>query len=328
MRTAGYATLRRNCRRHLRFITALLSLVVAVTVSGCGAGNPDSRTVTVGHSLGRTTIDGVPKRIVTLGTQWLDATESLGVQPVGYLDDVLVRTGQSAPWEPTSLHSSTAIDAKGDVPAQVAALHPDLILASTVTDKPTIDKLDTIAPTIPNLSRSRVQSWSDEVRVLGKVLARDDTAQSVIDKVNGQMDATIAKYPGLKGKTFATVYYSGDDQITVFADKDDPTSTFFIRMGMVLAPNLVAMVGPVGHMLLPPGRVSELNADMLGVALAEPDQQGEFQSLPGYWQLPAAQHGTVGFLGLATAIGLDQQSPLSLPYILDRIQPVLAATAR
>ncbi len=316
-------------------VSALLLVVVTCALVACGgtfAGQSVSgRVVTVGHTYGRTAIEGIPQRIVALGTQWLDAVEALGVLPVGYVDSVsLVTGGATAPWEPPTLKDSGAVamDGRTDVVAQVENLKPDLILAPGLfADQQTYNKLSRIAPTIPNLRDIAVQSWSDQVNVLGKVLGREDNAKSAIANVNGRIDAVAAANTNLDGKSYLVVDLISPTVLIARIDTDDAASGLFRKLGMVVPQKLAAAAGSASRVTLGPDRVGDLDADLL-IAIGSAELIDYLKALPPYATLPAVKKGSVVFFDPAGGSSLNLPSPLSLPYLIDRLEPALASAAR
>ncbi|WP_277831121.1 ABC transporter substrate-binding protein [Speluncibacter jeojiensis] len=315
-----------------RLVVALTTGALALTVAACGSDDTAPAAgpaVTIEHTLGSTTITGVPQRIVTLGSQWLDATESLGVTPVGYIDNVALTTGGTpAPWEPAALADSKQIDAKGDIVEQVAALRPDLILApGFATDRQTYDQLSKLAPTIPNLGTEQVEPWDEEVEIMGRILHREDRAKQVVADVNGEIDALAQQNPGLKGKTFVTSFLASPTQLMVLADPKDGASALFERLGMQLPAHLVAEVGSAGRTALSPERLGDLDSDLL-VITSPANLTDSIAQLPGYDELPAVRKGAVAKVDLATGTGINVPTPLSIPYVLDKLTPALVNAAK
>ncbi|KAA0021239.1 ABC transporter substrate-binding protein [Antrihabitans cavernicola] len=324
-----------NTRGVRRCALALLATVAVLAPAACGSDSTDAKqesteTVSIKHSLGTTNIEGTPQRVVTIGSQWLDAAQALGVKPVGYVDTVSAMSGGTpAPWEPASLKESKALDAQGDLVEQVAALNPDLILVpGFLVDQATYDKLTKLAPTIANVGSGAVEAWDQQVDVLGKVLHKPDEAKKVVDDVNGKIEAVGTRYPGLKGKSFLTSFLSTPTQLMVLADPKDGSSTIFTRLGMVAPQNLVDQAAATGGRLaLSPERVGDLTSDLL-VATAAPGMEETFKQLPGYATLPAVQKNSVAFLDIASGSGLNTPSALSVPYLLDKLDPAFANAAK
>lgn len=319
---------RRRVFRRLAFTALAASITLGL--AACGGGSADDQAgsgepVTIDHALGQTTVEGVPTRVVALGTQWADASQVLGVTPVGYIDLIGMTTGnQPAPWEPAELSQATKISPQGDIVEQVAALNPDLILAPGFgADKTTFDKLNQLAPTIPSLTKAQIEKWQDQVNVLGRIYHKEDRAQQVISDIEGKIDAIKDANPGIVGKTFLTSYLASPTQLMVLADPKDGASALFTELGMVLPQKLVDEAGPSGGRIpLSPERIGDLNSDMM-VATAAPGMDATFQALPGYNDLPSARNGTLAYLDIVSGTGLNMPTALSLPYVLEKLEPAL-----
>ena len=323
----------RNRTSYLRRGVVSVALTAGLTLSAVACSSADDSdarggaVTTVTHQLGETKIEGTPKRVVALGNQWLDATEALGVTPVGYIDNIAAINGGKEPaWEPASLKDSKALSASGDIAEEVAALNPDLILApGFMLDKATYDKLSKLAPTIGGLTKSQIDPWRDQVSTLGKVLHKQDEATKVTADVDAKIAATAKKYPGLKGKTFLTTWLTGPTQLMVMADKNDGASEMFTALGMVVPPAIEQEAAKShGRMALSPERLSDLTSDLI---IAAGDPNG-YKALPGYNELPAVQKNSVAFVDTAEIGGVNQPTPLSVPYLLDKLDPAFAAAAK
>ncbi|MCX5045240.1 ABC transporter substrate-binding protein [Aldersonia sp. NBC_00410] len=243
---------------------------LAIGVAGCGSDDDSDdasgggTTVVITHNLGTTEFDATPERVVALGDQWLDAAESLGVEPVGYAAAASVLTGgKPAPWEPASLADATVINVGGDIVEQIAALNPDLILVPNfLIDQPKYDKLSQLAPTVGALTPAQVDPWDKQVQTLG----------------------------------------------------------------MILPPEVVAAAGGQGRMGVSPERVGELNSQFL-VTSTMPGMEGAYEKLPGYGELPSVQNGSVTNLDIMAVTGLNTPTPLSVPYVLNLLEPGLVKAA-
>ncbi|WP_024800456.1 ABC transporter substrate-binding protein [Nocardia sp. BMG51109] len=307
---------------------AVVALAVGLVlgVAGCGSGGDDAGStgsVTVDHTMGKATIEGTPKRVVTIGTQWLDAAVALGVTPVGYL--VPGGTGASVPWLPPELaQQSEEITMGGDVTEQIAALEPDLIVApGFLMDKAMYDRLSQLAPTIGPLTTAQVDPWEDQMTTLGKVLDKQAEADKVVADVHGRIDAVTARHPALRGKTFLTCMLTTPTQLMVLADPKDASAQTFSRMGMTMPEKLVNEAPNGGRLALSPERLTDLTADLL-VCGAAPGLEQKFKQLPGYSDLPSVRQGGIAFVDMITINAINLPTALSLPYLLDKLEPTFA----
>lgn len=319
-------------RRWSRAAVAVLTGVLTLGLVACGSSSDDAGaggggSTTITHALGATTVDGTPQRIVALGNQWLDALQSLGVTPVGYIDNVAVLSKSAPPWEPKSLESAKSLNSQGNLVEEVANLAPDLILADAfIATQKNYDDLSKIAPTLPGLTKEAVTPWQDQVKALGQVLHKTDDADRVVGDLTARIDGIAQKYPGLKGKTFVSSWLSGPTQLMVLTDPKDASSQLFTQLGMSIPKHLSDQGGNGGRLALSPERLNELDSDLL-LAGYSPGMDEKFRQLPGYNDLPSVKKNAIVFLTLQEISAINQPTPLALPYLLDKLEPALANAA-
>lgn len=315
-------------------LTAVFAVLILL-ISACSspeekddsAGGP----IQVNTSMGQVTIDGTPERIVTLGTQWTDVALAFGVTPVAYLDNVELLTKEPTPWVGERLASSQSVDPARDVASQVASVDPQLILSTNFGEQQeTYEKLNKLAPTIPSITGQQVDPWEDMVTFMGTVLRQPDKAKEIIDGVHAKVDQIKQDHPGLNGKTFSLAYMFTNDQIQVFGDPNDGAATLFSSLGMAMAPSLLDTFKKNGEPRFPISteNVPLMNSDLLVVTANSPQMRGALESLPGYKNLTSVKDKAVSWLSVAEISGINQPSPLSLPYVLDKITPAFDAAAK
>ncbi|MYR07108.1 ABC transporter substrate-binding protein [Gordonia sp. SID5947] len=314
------------------FLVLLITLVSAtLALSACSSPDDSASDggapIQVNTSKGSVTINGVPKRIVALGAQWIDVALSFGVTPVAYLDNIQVLTGKPAPWSSDQLKSSTALSTDGVV-EQVAKAKPDLILATSymADGQPEMySQISKLAPTIPGITGKQIDPWQDMVTFLGTVLRQPEKAKEITAGVDDKVNATKKELPGLNGKTYTMAYMYSNDQIQVLGDPDDGATYLFRSLGMNIAPALVAGFRRNGQPRYPISteNVPLLDSDLL-VLTANTDQlMSSLQKLPGYRNLRSVRSGAVSRLSVAEIGGLNEPTPLSIPYLLDKMHPAL-----
>ncbi|MEV4729312.1 ABC transporter substrate-binding protein [Saccharopolyspora sp. NPDC049426] len=290
-----------------------------------GAEEATAAPVTVGHRFGTTTIDRVPRRVVTLDRQWTDVMLSLGVQPVGHGVDLMMPAGQ-VPWENVG-PDSVGIDVAGGVPVErILALQPDLIVSSyAITDPAIYRQLSRAAPTIAAPPEAdSVPAWQDLVRTAGRFLNKPADAERVVASVEGRIADTARRLPGLRGKSIAMGRYIVGDAMYLVADEDDGAMQLFRALGMHVHPPVVdgGRAAHQARIRVSPERVDLLRADLVAFMINGGDRAALSQ-IPGFDQLP----GTVSVMPYSTIAGLNTPSPLSLPYALDQFRPSLEAAA-
>ncbi|WP_188587646.1 ABC transporter substrate-binding protein [Gordonia jinhuaensis] len=315
-------------------VALLVTAVVVMFAAACSSADDSSDStvapVVVNTSSGSVEIKNIPKRVVTLGSQWTDVMLALGVTPVAYVDNVEMQTKSPAPWVGDKLKDAQSIDPGGDLVAQVAKANPDLILAPGFGAEPdTLTKLKQLAPTIPSITGAQVDPWEDMVTLGGTIMRTPDKAKSVIAGVNDKVDGVKKANPGLAGKTFTLAYMYSADQIQVFGDPTDGAAALFTRLGMRIPDNLVATAKKQNQPRFPVSveNVPQLNSDLLAITAQTDDLKAKLQALPGYKNLDSVRKGAVAFLSVAEITGLNLPSPLSIPYVLDKVTPALEKAA-
>ncbi|MFC8042714.1 ABC transporter substrate-binding protein [Nocardia sp. NPDC057353] len=276
------------------------------------------RAVTVPHAQGETVVERTPARVVALGAQWTDATIAMGVTPVGLLADP---AGTAPPWRPTT-GSTTAVDPAKPLGYQVKELRPELILLEGPAAAPsTYLELTAIAPTIPALTAGPVGDWRDQVRALGAVLREPDAAAEVIAAVDRGIERASAP-----GRTVAVAWLAGPGQLIAVTDPAAPALALFTRLGMRLPDTLAGLPADQGRAVLPVDRLAELDADLL--VLAHSPRAGlDATALPGYGELGAARNDTAVLLDPVELAGLEYPTALSVPFLLQRLEPALRRAA-
>ena len=299
-------------------------------MAGCGAADDSgdvaglrlAKPVTVEHRFGRTTIDTVPKRIVTIDVQWTDVMLAMGVEPVGYSVDPFMPDPGTVPWQKLPADAKALPLKDGVSVEKVLALDPDLVVASfSVADKDTYDLLSARVPTIAGPADSKsVIPWRDLVHTAGQILDQPDRAAMVIANVESKVTETAKALPRLKGRTFALAQYIVGDAMTIVADEQDGSSLLFRDLGMTLYPPLVeeGRKGGSARLSVSTERADLLRADLL-MFLVNGGDKSDLADIPGFDQLP----GTVAVLDYPTVVGLNTPTPLSIPYALDKLRPYL-----
>jgi len=138
------------------------------------------------HALGTTTIEGTPKRIVTLYQGATDTILEFGVTPVGVVES----------WAQTPMYNYIKDDLK-DVKfvgqetqpnlEEIAALKPDLIIATQIRHEEIYEQLSQIAPTVVNTT---IYDFKETATIIGQALGQEEQAKSLI----GDWEARVADF--------------------------------------------------------------------------------------------------------------------------------------
>lgn len=168
--------------RHRRLLAALLS-AVALGAGACGAPPEPEQTGNQGqgrvidHAMGKTTINGTPKRVVVLDTGELDAALALGVKPVG-----AVLPAANSKIQPYLAEKAGNVEMVGTIGSpnieKIAKLKPDLILSSKTRDEENYDALSKIAPTV--MAETVGKTWKENFLLDAEALGKKPKAEQIL----------------------------------------------------------------------------------------------------------------------------------------------------
>jgi iron complex transport system substrate-binding protein len=320
------------------FVAGALGLGLALL--GCGdeeadrdaapAGAPGGYPVTVEHRYGSTRIPAEPRRVVTVGLTDADAVYALGVVPVAgqawYAERVIY------PWAAeVAPNAKTAILPMGDgvnVEA-VAAQRPDLIVGVTseVTEGQ-YSQLSEFAPTIvaPRGRDAATTTWQEQTLMIGRALAREERARELVAGVQDAFRAAAARHPEWKGASavLASQYIQG--KLLVYR-ADSPTSSFLTDLGFEISPELAKYTDDAfGVPALSVERFDLIDVDLvLWDGVRESLKGAGLFDVPTYKALDIVDEGRQVFPSERVADALSFKNVLSLPWALERLEPLIAA---
>ncbi|WP_404802402.1 ABC transporter substrate-binding protein [Bacillus shivajii] len=128
------------------------------------------------HAMGTTTIEGTPTRIVTLYQGATDVAVAFDVKPVGVVES----------WVEQPIYEYLRDDLEGveiigneTQPnlEEIAALNPDLIIASQLRHEEIYEHLSEIAPTV---AHEDVSYFKETVELMGKAMNREEDAETIL----------------------------------------------------------------------------------------------------------------------------------------------------
>ena len=312
------------------------------STSAAGASTADAAAfpVTITHAHGSTTVEKAPTRVATVGWADADTLAALGIMPVGapkitwggneagstdWFDAQVAELGADA-------SGMTRYDDSAGIPfTEIAATTPDLILGlSSGITKEDYDKLSKIAPTVAYPGAPWGTSWEDSVELVGKALGQEDKATQITDDLNADIDEAVAKYPEIKGKSAAWIWFTPTDLSTigVYASTD-LRPQMLERFGMT-EPEFVTKGSKDGAFSfeLSSERSTDVDADLVVFYVEEDGQVEKLKKDPLLGKIPALKDDHyVGSADNATALSMSSPTPLSLPVALEDFLPKLASAA-
>jgi iron complex transport system substrate-binding protein len=306
---------------------------VAGTGSAKSSASSDAFPVTIKHKFGSTTITSEPKRIVTIGLTDQDAVLALGKVPVATTNWLGDYKGAIGPWAQDKLGSSaapTVLKDTGTGPQieKIAALKPDLIIA--LYSALTKDQYQTLSKFAPVVAQPKEYNdygipWQQQTETIGKALGKADEAKKLVDGVEAKFTAAKAKYPAFAKATavMATPY----EGIFVYGSQD-PRSRLLSDLGFSLPSGLDKVIGDSFGANISSERTDLLDQD--AAVWIVPDTTTAVTKLHAnklYGDLNVVKQGREVFIVESSDYGnaVSLSTVLSIPYVLDRLVPQLAA---
>ncbi|MER5398066.1 ABC transporter substrate-binding protein [Streptomyces sp. NPDC002599] len=330
-----------------RLAAALASvLMLFSTVAACGSsGSTDDADsakpaasgkawpVTIAHKYGGTTVKSEPKRIVTVGLTDQDAVLALGKVPVGTTEWLGGYKGAIGPWaagKAAGATTPTVLKDTGTGPQteKIAALRPDLILA--VYGGLTKAQYTTLSKFAPVVAQPKEYNdfgvpWQKQTEIIGKALGQESKAESLVSGVEAGIKAAAAKNPAFaKSSAVMATPYEG---IFVFGSQD-PRSRLLTGLDFTLPADLDKVIGDEFGANISKERTDLLDTDAIVWIVSDPAKdEAKLHKDALYADLKVARQSREVYIKETSDYGnaVSFVSVLSLPYMLDRLVPQLAA---
>jgi iron-siderophore transport system substrate-binding protein len=329
-----------------RFLAGLSVLAVAPVLAACGDDSDATATdagsaapeeaafpITIQHKYGETTIETAPERVVCIGLTDQDTLMALGIVPVGvtywFGDEKLQGV---YPWAqeylgdadlPTVLHDTNGVEIE-----KVAALAPDLIIGqySGLTEQD-YEKLSAMG--VPVVAQNGDYAdygtpWDEAALTIGTAIGKPGAAQELIDRVKQRIADEADAHPEFRSQTAACITpYEG----LFLYGPEDPRSRMLQDLGFDLDELITTADDSEFGVSLSSERTSDL--DGIGVAVwldlgADKQVKSLFEQTTAYDQ---GRWVDISDADGSYYVAHSFVTPLSIPYLLDRYVPQLAAAA-
>ena len=338
-------------RSRVAVIASAIVATAALILTGCSAGTSGDESssssasgafpVTIKSALGPVTIEKKPERVAVWGWGAADVALALGVVPVampkmtygGNADGVL-------PWvadKLTELKAKTpqliaGVDT-GEVPfEEYVKAKPDVILAplSGLT-KDEYAKLSKIAPVVAYPKVPWGTSWQDQTDIVGKALGLSAEATALKKKTEDDVAALAAKYPVLKDKTFVYAAANEPGVINVYKATDSRV-LLLNELGLKNSPSIDALDAKKDpnsfFFQVSYENLSKIDTDLLVMYFDKQSSVDTFTADPLVAAMPTIKEGRFApIVGESFVMASSAPSVLSIPWMLDRYVPELAAAA-
>jgi iron complex transport system substrate-binding protein len=304
------------------------------TQSGGGsmaASSSGSFPLTISHKYGSTTIPREPTKVVSVGFQDHDTILALGVTPLAVREWWGEQPFATWPWARDELGDATPVvlEAKELDFERIASLAPDLIvgLYSGITEDE-YRLLSGIASTVtqPEEFIDYGMPWRDQTLVTGRVLGKEELAQSRVAEVERLFEAARQQNPRFKDATFVIAGPTGDGSYWLYG-QDDPRSRLLRDLGFVIPPELANLAGNKFSGTFSAEQARLLDVDVLLWLTETEDDKQTLTNDALYQRLSVVQEGRAIVLSWEAPLtgALSFSSVLSLPFALEQLVPELAA---
>jgi iron complex transport system substrate-binding protein len=200
-------------KKLITFVAVFLLLLTTVFQPISTSAATKNRTFNT--ELGKITLKGIPKRVVTLSMAGTDAVITLGVKPVGYT----ISNSNAVPvYLKNKLKGSEQVGTL-NAPSleRIVALKPDLIIIDHVYEfhKAMIPKLSNIAP-VAGFRANSYDEAMDQLLVLGDIMGKKAQAKAFTKQFYKDLDAAKVK---LKDKNTSVLgFFVNKSGINVWQD--------------------------------------------------------------------------------------------------------------
>lgn len=206
-------------------LTLLATAACGSPAAGSGSSTPAPAEsagypLAMEHTMGSTTIESTPKRVVALDPSYIDAALLLDADLVGY---VQYRQDPKAPFAPYLGDVAEATKESVNVGTlaepnleKILELQPDLIVSAKVRHEALYPQLSKIAPTI--FSESTGPTWKENVVFLGEALGKKAKAEELVqayeDRAQKVGAEILKKQPDA---TYSLVRFTGGDTARLYS---------------------------------------------------------------------------------------------------------------
>lgn len=311
-----------------------VAAAVALALAG-PARAADAFPVTLTHAFGDTTIAAAPVRIVTIGWMSQDAVLALGQVPVAIPEQKWGGNERGVlPWVADAVSAlggpePRIINFDSDIPYEdVLATAPDLILApySGLTEEQ-YTRLSAIAPTVAYAKAAWAASWQEVMLTVGKALGKSAEAEALIAATSARLADAASAHPEFAGKTFTFgSLWVGDPGMNVYS-KTDPRVYLVEQLGLTASAGVEELSKQPGYYFTVSfENLASVDADVL-IALDEGDAASDalYQNPLVQRFKPVAEGRLVRMTDKSFVMATSAPSVLSIPWMLDRFIPELAA---
>ena len=199
-----------NKKNYIAVLVMALVLILSISVM--------AETRVVEHAMGKTEIEGTPKRVVTLYQGASDAAHALDIPLVGIVESWVEKPVYKYLRDDLSDVKQVGLETQPNL-EEISKLNPDLIIASKMRHEDIYNLLSQIAPTV---MEENVFRYRETVKLMGKAAGREEKAAEVLNNWDQRVADFREKIEAKMGEKWpievavlnfradhARIYYSG-----------------------------------------------------------------------------------------------------------------------
>jgi len=305
----------------VRWVGTAAALLLLLGVSAPLTAEP----VTVAHRWGETVVPELPRRIVSLSYTGIDTLIALDLVPVAYRAWFGGDERGLWPWAADRLTAGAApLVLRGEIDAEtVARLRPDLVEAMYSgigrAQYAALSQVTAVLP--PSEGQSDfAATWDGMLHRVGAATGRADQAEARIAEIRAKLGAVRDAHPDWRGRTAVVALPDGPLIYTA----DDPRMALLRALGFRLPDAARDLARGGFYFELDRELTAPLEADVL-IWLDWGAGVDGARSHPLHHTLRAVREGREIVADRALSAALSYASPLSIPYALERLVPLLEA---
>lgn len=313
----------------------LAAALLAVLAAGCGGDAGDDAAaggrfpVSIPNVYGEAVVEKQPKRVVSIGYRTQDMLLALGVKPVAMQQWMPDYADALGPWAKSRVDGAMPkvipnSEAELNI-GRIAKYKPDLIVGTDRdVDRNEYDLLSKIAPTILRTSgyQNFEMPWDEETLTIGKALGKENAAKQVVARTKRQFAAQRKAHPEFQGKTIAVAYPLKNGGLGIYSSEDQ-RSQFFENLGFTVPKKVDKVTGDKFYADVSPERMDIIeDVDVLAV-IDFKFGKDFYDDKELYQDLDVVQKGNAIY-PLPETNAVSFNTPLSIPYCLEKVTPAVA----
>lgn len=285
----------------------------------------------VAHRRGELVLNQPPQRIVAVGYSDVAIAHALGAPLVGAMRYGPGTDGHNFPWVLPPLSREVASVPAGRVDLELLReLEPDLILAATAYHSygDQYERLAQIAPTLISIRRNLRDPYDRLTRLIARIAGRPSAGEALIAEADAAIAAFAARHAAWHGRSIAYAQVSSNSFHPI-VDETALALDLFRRIGLKPVIGRAEAFDCNGSYMRPLAGLRDIGT--ADIALLAPigkvaSVQELLTPLQGAGTLPVVARGAAHLVDQHLYDALVAPNPVNIPFILAKLDTLLAAT--